>query len=127
MNTPSTVYRLALALALGTALFLALGIGALGVIGAGGRADRWYLAVFAVIVLGSIASRLRPAGMARTMVAAAVTQVLVPVVVLVSGRPEAQAVSLVDVVGLTGMYAGLFLLSAWLFRRSVDLRARAVG
>ena len=111
---------LALAVAVGTALFLALGIGALGIIGEGGEADRLYLAVFAVLAVGSLAARLRPRGMALALLATAVTQVLVAVVALVTVAPDTEGVSVLDVVGLTVMYAGLFGLSAWLFRRAAQ-------
>ena len=120
MTTARSTYRLAVAVALGTALFLALGIGALGIIGDGGRADRMYLAVFAVLVVGTIAARLRAGGMAIALAATAATQVLVAVVALVAGFPDADNVSVLDVVALTVMYAGLFGLSAWLFRRSAS-------
>jgi hypothetical protein len=123
----TTTYRLALAVAAGTALFLVLGAGALGIIGAGGRADRAYLAVLVVLVVGAAVARLRPRGMATVLVATAATQVAVPVVVLLGDPDLAQTVSVVDVVGLTAMFAGLFLLSAWLFRRSGEPRPAAVG
>ena len=123
--TSTTTYRLALAVAVGTVLFLLLGIGALGVIGSGGPADRVYLAVPVVLLLGSIVARLRPGGMAVTMLATAATQVLAPVVAFVAGLEGTEGASVLDVVGLTGMFAGLFLLSAWLFRRSARQRTRA--
>ncbi len=123
--TSTTTYRLALAVAVGTVLFLLLGIGALGVIGSGGPADRVYLAVPVVLVLGSVLARLRPGGMAVTMLATAATQVLAPVVAFAAGLEGTEGASVLDVVGLTGMFAGLFLLSAWLFRRSARQRTRA--
>ena len=123
--TSTTTYRLALAVAVGTVLFLLLGIGALGVIGSGGPADRVYLAVPVVLVLGSTLARLRPGGMAVTMLATAATQVLAPVVAFATGLEGTAGASVLDVVGLTGMFAGLFLLSAWLFRRSARQRTRA--
>jgi hypothetical protein len=107
--------------AVGTALFLLLGAGALGIIG-DGRADRAYAAVLAVLVVGSIVVRLRAAGMAVVLLLTALTQVLVPVVLLVGGFEGTQGASLLDVVGLTVMYAGLFGLSAWLFRRAAEAR-----
>ncbi len=123
--TSTTTYRWALALAVGTVLFLLLGIGALGVIGPGGPADRVYLAVPVVLVLGSILARLRPGGMAVTMLATATTQALAPVVAFAAGLEGTEGASVLDVVGLTGLFAGLFLLSAWLFRRSARARTRA--
>ena len=44
-------------------LFLVLAIGALGIIGDGGRDDRMYLAVLAVLVLGTLVARLRARSM----------------------------------------------------------------
>ena len=126
MTTARSTYRLAVAVALGTALFLAFGIGALGIIGDGGRADRMYLAVFAVLGVGAVAARLRPAGMAVALTATAITQVLVAVVALVGGFPDAENVSVLDVVALTVMYAGLFGLSAWLVRRAAAQSAMTV-
>ncbi len=123
--TSTTTYRLALAVAVGTVLFLLLGIGALGVIGSGGPADRVYLAVPLVLVLGSILARLRAEGMAVTLLATAATQVFAPVVAFAAGLEGTEGASMLDVVGLTGLFAGLFLLSAWLFRRSARARTRA--
>ena len=73
--TPVTSYRLAVGVALATVLLLLFGIGALGVIGDGGPADRVYLAVLAVLVVGSLLARFRPRGMALTLLATALTQV----------------------------------------------------
>ena len=123
--TSTTSYRLALAVAVCTVLLLLLGIGALGVIGSGGPADRVYLAVPVVLLLGSILARLRPGGMAVTMLATAATQVLAPAVAFAARLEGTEGASVLDVVGLTGMFTGLFLLSAWLFRRSARQRTRA--
>ena len=120
----TTSYRLAIAVALATALRLVLGIGALGVIGSGGRADRGYLAVLLVLAVGTALARLRPRGMALALIATAATQVLVPVVVLAADVPGTEGASVVDVIGLTAMFAGLFGVSAWLFQRAADQRSR---
>lgn len=122
--TATTSFRLAILVALATALLLVLGIGALGVIGAGGRADRGYLAVLLVLAVGTAIARLRPRGMAVALLATALTQVIVPVVVLATDVPGTEGVSVVDVVGLTAMFAGLFGVSAWLFRRAADQQSK---
>jgi hypothetical protein len=127
MTTARTSYRLAVAVAGGTALFLAVGIGALGIIGDGGRADRMYLAVFVVLVVGTVAARLRPRGMARALLATAATQVLVAVVALATGLPDSHNASVLDIVALTVMYAGLFAFSAWLFWRAAERSAVTAG
>ena len=112
----STYYLLGVGAAVGTTLFLILAIGALGIIGDGGRDDRMYLAVPAVLVLGTIVARLRASGMSLALLATAATQLLVTVVALVAGVPE--EASIVDILGINAMYAALFCLSAWLFRRA---------
>ena len=115
----STYYLLGAAAAVGTVLFLILAIGALGIIGDGGRDNRrMYLAVPAVLVLGTIVARLRAPGMSLALLATAATQVLVTVVALAAGVPE--DASIVDILGVNAMYAALFCLSAWLFRRAAD-------
>ena len=114
----TTYYLLGVGAAVGTMLFLILAIGALGIIGDGGRDDRMYLAVPAVLVLGTIVARLRAPGMSLALLATAATQVLVTVVALVAGVPE--EASIVDILGINAMYAALFCLSAWLFRRAAE-------
>ena len=114
----STSYVLAVCAAVGTTLFLVLAIGALGIIGDGGRDDRIYAAVLAVLVIGTAVARFRPSGMSLALLATALTQVLVTVIALVSGVPE--DASIVDMLGINAMYAALFCLSAWLFRRAAE-------
>jgi hypothetical protein len=113
-----TRYLLAIATAVGTVLFLILAIGALGIIGDGGRDDRIYVAVLAVLVIGSVVARLRPHAMSLVLIATALTQGLVTVIALVAGVPE--DASVVDILGINAMFAALFCLSAWLFRRAAD-------
>ena len=127
--TPVTSYRLAVGVALATVLLLLFGIGALGVIGDGGPADRVYLAVLAVLVVGSLLARFRPRGMALTLAVTALTQVVVTVVAFVASIEGTEGASASDVIGLTVMFAGLFGLSALLFWRAARGRtaSRAVG
>ncbi|NHC21663.1 hypothetical protein G6553_00560 [Nocardioides sp. IC4_145] len=110
---PTTASRLGLVVAVGTAALLVLASGALGIVGDGGRPDRAYVAVPAVLVLGSLAARLRPRGMVLALGATALTQVVVSASVLLAGvHGDA---SVVDVVGITAMFAGLFAASAGLY------------
>jgi hypothetical protein len=125
--TPVTSYRLAVAVALATVLLLLFGIGALGVIGDGGPADRVYLAVLAVLVVGSVLARFRPRGMALTLLATALTQVVVTVVAFAASIEGTEGSSVTDVIGLTLMFAGLFGLSALLFSRAARPRASSAA
>lgn len=120
MKTPETYYRLGAGVALATVLLLILGIGALGIIGAGGRPDRIYAAVLGVLVLGTVIARLRPRGMALALAATALAQVVVSATALLAGLPQDAGASVVDLVGLTAMYAVMFGLAGWLFWRAAD-------
>jgi hypothetical protein len=121
VTKPTTYYLLAIGAAVATVLFLVLAIGALGIIGDGGGDDRIYVAVLAVLAIGSVIARLRPHGMSLVLLATAATQALVTVIALVGGVPE--DASVVDILGINAMYAALFCLSAWLFRRAEEQQA----
>ena len=112
----STRYLLALGVSIGTVLFLLFGIGALGIVGDGDR-DWLYLAAPVVGLVVAVATRFRPAGMAMALGAAAVTTVLAGVVAVVLVVLDEASASLLDVIMLTGMYAALFAVAAWLFTR----------
>lgn len=119
-------HRLGTAVAVATVVFLVLGIGALGIIGAGGENDRMYLGVLAVFFLGTVVARLRPHGMALALAATAVAQVLVGVIAIARGLHEQPGASVGEILMLTAMYAGLFALSAWLFWRAAEQESPAL-
>jgi hypothetical protein len=97
-----------------------LAAGALGIIGAGGEADRMYAGVLAVLVVGSAVVRLRASGMAFVLAATAGAQVLVTLIVFATGQHENEGASAVDILMINAMYVALWLAAAWLFRRSTD-------
>jgi hypothetical protein len=114
----ATYYRLAVAVAVLTVLFLVWAIGALGVIGDGGRPDRMYAGVLAVALIGTVLARLRPHGMALALGATALAQALVAVIALAAGMQHDQGASVTEILGINAMYVALFGLAAWLFRRA---------
>jgi hypothetical protein len=118
VTKPTTYYFLAIGATVATVLFLVLAIGALGIIGDGGRDDRMYVAVLAVLTIGTVIARLRPNGMSLVLLATALTQALVTLIALLAGVPE--GASIIDIVGVNAMYVILFCLSAWLFRRAAE-------
>ena len=120
MTTAATSYRLAWALTVATALFLVLAIGALGIVGAGGRPDRVYAAVPVVLVLGAVAARLRPTGMTVALLATALTQAVVTLTVFLAGQHRSPGGSVVDILMVNALYVVLWSASAWLFRRSAQ-------
>ena len=121
-----TYYRLAAAVAVATVLFLILAIGALGIIGAGGRPDRIYAGVLVVAVIGTAVARLRPGGMAVALAATAGAQALVTLTAFLAGLHETEGASSLDIVGVNAMYVALWALSAWLFRRAAVQRDDAL-
>lgn len=115
----NVAYRLAVGVAVGTALMLVWLVGAVGVIGdEGDRADLMYGGVLAVGIVGAAIARFRPEGMARTLLGVAVAQTLVTGIALIAGKHEASISSLPELLGLNGFFIALFLGSAWLFRRA---------
>ena len=120
MTTAPTSYRLALVLSAATALFLVLAIGALGIVGAGGRPDRVYASVLVVLVAGSVVARLRAEGMALTQAVATLT-------VFLTGEHHTEGVSVVDVLGINAMYVALFCAASWLFRRAAGSASTVRG
>jgi hypothetical protein len=111
-------YRAAAGLALATAFILAWANLAVGVIGSEDNpANLMIDAVLAVGIVGVVLARFRPRGMARALAATALAQVLVAVIALFSGWGFAGAA--------TAFFSGLWLLSAWLFRKAARQQAAA--
>jgi hypothetical protein len=114
----SGTYRAAVGVAVGAGLLLIWGNLAVGFIGSEDNpANLLYGAVLAVGLIGAIAARFRPLGMARAMLAAALTQFLVPFVAMAIWRPEAN-LGMFQVLALNTGFAGLWVVSGWLFRRA---------
>ena len=115
-STPAQRYLVALGVSLLTVLLLLFGIGALGIVGDGDR-DMIYLAAPAIALLVAVATRFRARGMAVALAAASLTTLVAGVVAVVLVATDRESASLLDVVGISGMYAVLFALAAWLFAR----------
>ena len=109
--TPNRAYRAAVGVALAAAFILVWVNGAVGIIGnEGNPANLVYAGVLAVAVIGAVIARSRPGAMARVMVATAIAQALVAVIVLLTG--------LGNILVVTGFFVALWLISAWLFKKS---------
>jgi hypothetical protein len=120
--SPSTAYRAAFGLAVFTSLvliWLSLGV---GIIGADGdRTNLLYGAVLLVGIAGAFIVRLRAAGMARTLVAMAVTQAAIAVMAVLAGWGMPWSPPL-EVLTLNAFFVALFLGAASLFRRGAHGR-----
>lgn len=114
----SRAYRAAVAIALAAAFLMIWVNGAVGIIGSEDNPANWIFAgVLAVAFVGALVAGFRAEAMARAMLATAVAQVLAAVIALVAGW------------GFTGpitvFFGGLWLTSAWLFRRAAQQQAGA--
>ncbi len=109
--TGSASYRAAVGVAVAGSVFLIWVNLAVGVIGSEDNpANLMFAGVLAVGLLGAVIARFQALGMARALVATALTQAAAAVVALVLGSLEGFV--------LSGFLVGLWLLSAWLFRRA---------
>lgn len=119
-------HRAAVGVALAAAVMLIWVVGSVGVIGEDGDpADLMYGGVLAIGVVGAVIARFRPEGMARALLATALATALVAVIALVAGKHEAPISSVGEILGLNGLFAALFIGSAWLFRHAARTQAGA--
>lgn len=111
-------YRLAAVLALLSGFLLMWVNMAVGIIGDGDLpVDLPYFLVMLGGVVGIVASRFRPAGLAVTLYLMVAALVLIAVGVIVTGSLPPYATGK-DVLGITGFFATLFLVSALLFQQA---------
>lgn len=118
-------YRLGAALALIGALFLIIVNGAVGIIGSENNpANLLFAGVLAVVFVGAGVARLRAEGLARTMFAAALLQLLIPVLALLIWQLELGPDMLKTFAG-NALFVGLWLTAGLLFRRAGGERQSA--
>ena len=92
---------------------------AVGFLGSEGNpANIMFLLVLGIAVGGSIATRLRSAPMVRTMLSAAIVQILVATTALAAGWASPGWEGVYEVVMGSTLFGGLWLISAALFRNA---------
>ena len=112
-------YRAAVGVALAAAFILVWMNLAVGIIGTeDDPANLMFGGVLAIGLIGVVISRFRPDGMARALVATALAQASVGVVALVIGSGSKESIWPGEPLILTGVFAELWLVSAWLFRKA---------
>jgi hypothetical protein len=128
-RSEKTVYRVAFGVGLIAAFLLAWVNGAVGIIGNENQpANLMYGAVFAVGLIGSVLARFKPRGMSHTLLAAALVQISVPVIaLLVWPQISWGGAGIVGVFVLNAFFAGLFVVSALLFRQAADPWSKIQG
>jgi hypothetical protein len=124
--TGDALYRAAVGVAVVAAVILVWINLAVGLIGSeDDRANLMYGGVLAVAIIGAVIARFRPHGMARALAATALAQALVGVIALAAGLGDTASSVPEAVMFLTGFFATLWLLSAWLFRKGAQERMSA--
>jgi hypothetical protein len=121
VTTARTRYVLGLLVWAGTLLVMLFGIAALGIVGDGGPPDLMYVGAAVVGLAGAAMARFRPLGTALALLAAALLTLLAGVVAVAAGWQEGGSV--VDVLALSALFAGLYAASAWLLRSAAPHRA----
>ena len=115
-------YGAGAALAMAAATLLVAVNGAVGFLGSEQNpANLLFAGVLAVAALGAVAVRFRAAGLAQVMTATALAQGLVGAMALAAGLGAPGWKGVYEVVLGTGLFAGLWLLSARLFRGAARL------
>lgn len=114
-------YRMAAGLALAATFFLVwmnLGVGLIG--SENNPLNLLYGGVLAVGLIGAIIAHFRPDGMARVLVAMAVTQAVIPMVALLIGNLRVSSweamMGVLGVFAVNAIFVTLFMGSAVLFR-----------
>ena len=128
LKTRTRAYRIAFGIGLAGVLLLGWVSGTVGIIGSENNpVNLMYWVVFAVGLIGSLISRFKPRGMARTLFATAFVQVLVPVVALIIS-PEVSwgNAGVIGVFVLNSIFAVLFVGSAMFFRRASATSSKPV-
>ena len=114
----SIAYRAAVGIAVATGLFLVWANLAVGLIGSEDNpANLMYAGVLAVGIIGAFIARFAPCGMARTLLATAIAQALVPVIALAIWRPPFTG-GVIGVFAVNSLFVALWIVSALLFRRA---------
>ncbi|MBT9392739.1 hypothetical protein KLP40_06150 [Hymenobacter sp. NST-14] len=114
----TTVYRLGVALGVVAGLLLVWVNLAVGIIGSEANpANLLYLGVLGTVLTGALRARFRAAGLARTMLAAAAVQLLVPLVAALIWQPAIDRGFWLTL-AFNGVFALLWAGSALLFYRA---------
>ena len=130
--TGNCAYRAAVGVAV-IAAFLLIWINlAVGIIGSEDNpANLMYFGMLAIGLIGAIFARFRPERMVRALVAMAFAQTLVGVIALIAGLGNTGENWPRVIEVLTGFFATLWLISAWLFwratRKQTSVAARNRG
>ena len=118
----SLAYTAGAAIAVATLLTLIWVNLAVGIIGSEDNpANAFYLAVPLIGIVGATLAKLKPRGMARTLITMAAAQLLVPIVAFIVWRPDFDP-GVIAVFGLNAVFAVLFVVAGVLFQQAYAAR-----
>lgn len=127
-TTSNSAYRAGVGVALAAAFILIWMNLAVGLIGTEDNpANLMFGGVLAVGAIGAVVARFQPQGMARALVATALAQASVAAIALIAGSGSTGPAWPGDISILTGFFAALWLVSAWLFRKAAREQRPAGG
>ncbi|WP_044516271.1 hypothetical protein [Hymenobacter sp. DG25B] len=131
MGNTST-YRLAAGVGVLAGLLLVWANAAVGLVGSEDNpANLLFGGVLLVALAGALVARFRPMGTSNAMFAASLTYVVVTIIALFIWKPAADvaepSVYLVNVVVANALFAGLWAVSGWLFRRAAHATGSQPG
>jgi asparagine N-glycosylation enzyme membrane subunit Stt3 len=113
------LYRAAMALALGTTLFMIWANLAVGLIGSGPHfGNLMYIGVVAVVLTGALRSKFNSEGMQRAIVYGVISLILLTVIALIARMDLYTGSSTAEILGVNGFFAALYALSALFFRKA---------
>lgn len=117
--TGSTAYRSAVGVAVAAGFLLIWVNLAVGIIGTEDNpANLMYGGVLAIAIIGAVMGRFHPAGMARALSVTAFAQALVGIIALAAGFGSTAPGVPRAVMFSTGLFAALWLVSAYLFLKA---------
>ena len=115
--TSTMAYRIGLALAVASTLFLLWGVAAMGIVGSEGDPfDRLYVVVVGIGIGGSLLARFRAPGMAVALAGMALAVAAITLLALLVGKQQSPVSSVVEILMVNGLFVALFAAAAWLFR-----------
>ena len=125
--TRNSSYRAGAAVALLSGFLVIWINGAVGIIGDEDHpANLMFFGVIAIAIVGAFMARFKSSAMGRVMTAAGSTQFAVPLIAIAIWGPPF-TVDLVRTLMFNAVLAGLWLLSAWLFRRAAESAERFIN
>lgn len=115
-GAPNIAYRAAAGLALVTTFLMIWANLAVGLIGSGPNpGNLMYMGVILVVIIGSIRSQFRSAGMERAMYAAILALAALSVIAFIMKMHRYPDSSVTEILAVNGFFAGLFAVAGSLF------------